>query len=202
MEKIKTGTTTMGITCKDAVVIASDRRATAGTMIAHKNVEKINKISDHIGMTIAGLAADGQILARWMKAEFALYNVRNGKEISVPGAATMLSNILNQYKFSPYYVELLVGGYDSNGPHIIDLDAAGGLFEDRFISTGSGSPFAYGLLESNYKENMSLEKTLKLAKECVRVAMSRDSASGDYTDLVYINSEGFKRLSEQEVENI
>ena len=202
MEKIKTGTTTMGITCKDAEVQSRDRRATAGTMIAHKNVEKISKISDHIGMTVRRFHPAPRYREKWMKAEFALYNVRNGKEISVPGAATMLSNILNQYKFSPYYVELLVGGYDSNGPHIIDLDAAGGLFEDRFISTGSGSPFAYGLLESNYKENMSLEKTLKLAKECVRVAMSRDSASGDYTDLVYINSEGFKRLSEQEVENI
>jgi len=202
MNAIKTGTTTLGITCKDGVVIATDRRATADTMIAHKNIQKVIQISDHIAMTIAGLAADGQVLARWMRSEFALYSIRNGKEISVKAAATFLSNLLNQNKFTPFYIELLVGGYDADGAHIIDLDAAGGLFEDKFISTGSGSPFAYGLLEQNYREDMALKEALKLARDCVKVAMSRDSASGDDIDVIYIDKEGFKRLSKEEIKNL
>jgi proteasome beta subunit len=202
METVKTGTTTLGITCKNAVVIATDRRATAGTMIAHKNVHKVIQVSDHIAMTIAGLAADGQVLARWMRSEFALYSIRNGREISVNAAANFLSNVLNQNKFTPFYVELLMGGFDDNGAHIIDLDAAGGVFEDDFISTGSGSPFAYGLLEQNYKKDMPLKDALRLARDCVKVAMSRDSATGDDIEIVYITKDGFNRLSREEMEKL
>ena len=200
--EIKTGTTTLAITCKDGVVMAADKRATAGTMIAHKNVRKLHQITDNMAMTIAGLAADGQVLARWMTSEVELYNIRNNIEMSVNGAATFISNVLNQYKFTPFYVQLLIGGYDKKGPHAFDLDAAGGLFEDKYISTGSGSPYVYGVLENEYKENMSLEETLKLAKNCVKIAMRMDSASGNGIEIVYINKEGFKRLSNEEIDKL
>jgi proteasome endopeptidase complex, beta component (EC 3.4.25.1). Threonine peptidase. MEROPS family T01A len=200
--EIKTGTTTLAITCKEAVVMATDKRATAGTMIAHKNVQKLQQIGDRIAMTMAGLAADGQVLGRWLKSEIALYNIRNNTEMSVNGAATFISNVLNQYKFTPFYVQLLIAGYDGKGPHAFDLDAAGGLFEDKYISTGSGSPYVYGLLENSYKKDMSLEETLKLAKQCVKVAMSRDSASGDDIEIVYIDKESFKRLSKEEMDKL
>jgi len=86
--------------------------------------------------------------------------------------------------------------------NIIDLDAAGGVFEDDFISTGSGSPFAYGLLEQNYKNDMPLKDALRLARDCVKVAMSRDSATGDDIEIIYITKDGFNRLSREEMEKL
>ncbi len=138
------GTTTVGITCKDGVVFATEKRATMGNLIAHKVAQKIFKIDDHIGSTIAGSVAHAQTLMKYITAEANLYRLRNGEEIGIEAIATLTSNILRS---SPLYVQTLLGGVDNKGPSLYSLDPAGGVIKDMMISTGSGSPVCYGVLE-------------------------------------------------------
>ena len=112
-EKILEGTTTVGITCKDGVVFASERRASMGNLVAHKVAEKIFKIDDNIGATIAGSVAGAQNLMKLMRAEVSLYKLRNGEEMSINAASNLTSNILGA---NPAYVQILIGGPSLSGP--------------------------------------------------------------------------------------
>src|SRR5439155_4579490 len=159
-QQLKTGTTTVGIVCKDGVVMGADVRATMGNLISHKDTQKLFRIEDHMALTIAGLVGDAQVLARWLQAEVELYQVKRGAPMSIKAASTLLSNIMNQRKFAPFYVQLLVGGVDLDGSHVYSLDGAGGSIPDKFVTTGSGSVFVYGVLEDHYKDGISLEDGL------------------------------------------
>ena len=193
--KIKeTGTTTVGIICKDAVILAAEKKSTLGYLVASKESEKILPLDTHIAMTIAGASGDAQILARYLRAEFKLFEIEHRRKITVRGAAVLLSNILQSSKFFPYYVQLIIGGVDDLGPHIFDLDAIGGMEEDkRFISTGSGSPIALGVLEDQYREGMSIEEAKELAKRAIKAAVERDIASGGRAiDIAIVTKDGIK----------
>lgn len=195
---VQTGTTTVGLVSKEGVVLASDRRATMGYLIASKDIDKIYPVADHIGMTIAGSVGDAQTLIRWMQAEIKLYELKHEKSITVEAAATMLSSILTQYKFYPFWVQLLIGGFDER-PRLFSVDMLGGITEEKLTSTGSGSPFAYGVLEELFKEDKDVETNLMVAAKAVSAAMKRDAASGERVDLVSITKSGFKRFDKEEV---
>ena len=199
-ERVKeTGTTTLGLVCKDGVVVATERRATMGTMIAHKVTKKLFQIDEHLAMTTAGLVGDVQVLARQLRAEAKLYRLMREIPMPVEAAATLMANILNQNKFSPYYVQLIIAGYDLEGPHVYSLDAAGGAIPDKYVSTGSGSSYVYGVLEDHYKDDMSVDEGIDLAIRAISAAMRRDSASGDGIDVAVITKEGFRFIPEDEV---
>ena len=195
----KTGTTTLGMVCKDGVVVATERRATMGTLIAHKTTKKLFKVDDHLALTTAGLVGDVQVLARYLSAEAKLYKLGRETKMPVEAAATLMANILNQRKFYPYYVQLIIGGYDSSGGHVFSLDAAGGAIPDKYTSTGSGSPYVFGVLEDHYREDMTVEEGIDLAIRAITAAMKRDSASGNGIDVAVITPDGFKLLSDDEV---
>lgn len=197
----KTGTTTVGITCKDGVVLATERRATMGTLIAHKNTQKLFEIDDNIGMTTAGLVGDAQILVRYLVAETNLYRLRYGRPMSIKAASTLMANILSGNKYMPYWVQLIVGGVDSDGGHVYSLDPAGGSIEDTYITTGSGSPYVYGVLEDHFTEGMTTKEGIDLAIRGITAAMKRDSASGEGIDVAVIDDKGFNVLSGKEVED-
>ena len=200
-QQLKTGTTTVGIVTKDGVVMGADMRATMGHLISHKETQKLFKIDEHMGLTIAGLVGDAQVLARWLTAEVELYKVKRGTEMSIKAASTLMSNIMNQRKFAPFYVQLLVGGVDLEGNHIYSLDSAGGSIPDKFCTTGSGSVFVYGVLEDHYKDNMSQEDGIDLAIRGITAAMKRDSASGDGMNITSITKKkGFHLLTREEVQ--
>lgn len=200
-QDVKTGTTTVGIVFKDGVVLATERRATMGTLIASKKAKKVHAIADRIGMTIAGGVGDAQQLIRIINVECSLYQVRRGKPISVGAAATVLSNYLNQNRFTPYYVQLLVGGVDSQGPSVYSVDAAGGAtLEENFVSTGSGSLTAYGVLEDRYTKDMKEADAVNLAVRALRAAMRRDSASGEGYNVVVITKDKFEYVPEETVQ--
>lgn len=194
----KTGTTTVGIVCKDGVVLASDKRATMGFYIASKDVLKIAKINDRIAMTIAGGVGDAQALIRWMKAEIKLYELKNGREMSVEAAATLLANILSQYKFYPFFVQILVGGMDEKG-RVFSVDMLGGVTEEKYTATGSGSPIAMGLIEELYSENCELKDGVRTAVRAVNTAMKRDAASGEGVSVMVITKKGSELLSTKEI---
>lgn len=194
------GTTTVGITCKDGVVFATERRASMGNLVAHKVAEKIFKIDDHIGATIAGSVADAQTLMKYISAEVVLYKMRNGEKMSIESASALASNILHSSRFYPYFVQTLLGGVDDTGAKIYSLDPAGGMIEDKYISTGSGSPFAYGVLEDRYSDDIYVEEGVEIAIRAIKSAMERDTFSGNGILVAIINEEdGFKMLAEEEV---
>jgi proteasome beta subunit len=199
-DELKTGTTTIGIVFKDGVVMATEHRATMGNIIAHKDVRKLFKIDNNLGLTVAGLVGDAQVLARYIKAEVELYKLKKGTPMSVNSAATLLSNIMRggggSYGF--YYVGLIMGGVDPSGGHVFALDAAGGSIRDEYVSIGSGSVFAYGVLEDHFKLGMSEEEAVNLAIRGLNAAMRRDSASGDGYAVAIINKDGFRELTAEE----
>lgn len=198
--ELKTGTTTIGIVYKDGVVMATEHRATMGNIIAHKDVRKLFRIDENLGLTVAGLVGDAQLLARYIKAEVELYKLKKGSPMSVNSAATLLSNIMRggggSYGF--YYVGLIIGGLDATGGHVYSLDSAGGSIRDDYTSIGSGSTFAYGVLEDHYKKGMSEEDAVNLAIRALNAAMRRDSASGDGYAVAVINKDGFQELTAEE----
>ena len=189
----KSGTTTVGIVCKDGVVVAAEKKSTMGYLVASKETKKILPIDEHIVMTTAGVSGDAQTLARYMQAELKLFKLQNKRKISVKGAAVLLANILQANKFFPYYVQLLVAGYDE-APSMFSLDAIGGLEEEKkFFSTGSGSPIALGVLEDGYKEGMGVEEAKELAIRAIRAAVERDIASGGRgVDVAVITKDGIQ----------
>lgn len=190
----ETGTTTIGIVCKDGVVLAAEKKSTMGYLVASKESEKILPIADHIALTIAGVSGDAQTLARYMRAEIKLFEIQNKRKISLKGANTLLSNILQGNKYFPYYVQLILAGYDDSGPSIFSLDAIGGWEEEKkFFSTGSGSPIALGVLEDSYRDNLSVEDAKKIAVRAIKAAIERDIASGgNGIDVAVITKEGIK----------
>ena len=199
---LQTGTTTVGLVCSDGIVMASDRRATMGYFIANKDIQKVYQIDDNLSMTIAGGVGDAQALIRLMQAESSLYKFKHGKPIAVKSAASLLSNLLHNYRFYPFYVQLIIGGYDGEKAEIYSLDAAGGMTNEKYVSTGSGSPIAYGLLEELYKDNGSVKDNLRAAGKAIAAAMKRDAATGEHVDLISITKSGFKRYERAEVEKM
>ncbi|MHA2061450.1 MAG: archaeal proteasome endopeptidase complex subunit beta [Candidatus Sifarchaeia archaeon] len=196
-------TTTLGLILRDGVILASDMRATAGYFISHKHAQKLFKIDDHIGATIAGRVADAQTIMDWAQVEASLYKLQRDVPMPVRSAARLLANILFQSRYMPYYLQSLIAGVDSTGPHLFILDLLGNLVEDKSISTGSGSPFVFGLLEDQYHEGMTIDEGTSLAVRAVHSAMERDAASGDGIAVAVITSEkGFTRLTEDEIQKV
>jgi proteasome beta subunit len=198
-QELLKGTTTIGIVCKDGVVLATERRATAGNFIANKSTQKLFKIDQNIGVTVAGLVGDAQVLARYLRAEVSLYRLRRSAQLSAEGAATLLANILSGNRMFPYYAWMILGGVDLRGGHVFSVDPAGGSIEDKYVSVGSGSTFAYGLLEEGYTQAMTVSDGVDLALRGLTVAMKRDSASGDGYIVHTITSKEYHEYSEDEI---
>ena len=176
----KKGTTTIGIICKNGVILAAEKKSTLGYLVASKETQKIIKLSDYIAMTTAGSVGDNQLLARIMRAEIKLFEIETGRRISVRAATTLLSNILQSYKFFPFWVQLLIAGYDEyEGFKLFSLDMLGGMEEEKeYSATGSGMPFALGVLEALYSKDIDVEKGKEIAIKAIKAAMERDIGSG------------------------
>ena len=168
MNHIKKGTTTCALTCKDGVVLAADTRASAGFFIVDRNVMKIQKVDEHLGMTIAGGVADAQNLVDLLRYNANLYRLSNRERlIPVKSAARLCSNVLFNQRYYPYYVQIIMAGFDKNGDgdgsQIYNIDLFGSMTTEKFISTGSGSPVAYGYLESEYKKDLGVNEAYKIS---------------------------------------
>ncbi|MDK6027823.1 archaeal proteasome endopeptidase complex subunit beta [Ignisphaera sp. 4213-co] len=179
IEKVYKGTTTIGIAFNSHVVLASDKKATSGIYVAHKNVKKIVKISDRVAMTVAGLVADAQTLADYIRAQAAYYHILNNRPMPLKSMASLLGLILNEYKYFPFIVQLILGGYDYyEGPKIFAIEPFGDVTEERFTATGSGSPTAIGIIEAEYRPDLDVDKSIVLAVKAVATAIARDVFTG------------------------
>lgn len=195
----KTGTTTVGVVCKDGVVLAADKKMTLGGMIvSSKKFEKVVIINEDLAMTVAGLVSDIQLLTKLIKAQIKLDELRKGKKIKVREAANLLANLVynNVRKFSaiPGITGFLFAGRDKEGFYLYELGMDGSLTKfDDYATDGSGMLFATGVLEANYKENISVEDGIKLAVSAVNAAIQRDTGSGSGVDVVTITKDGTKK---------
>lgn len=196
---LKTGTTTLAIAAPDGVVMATEKRATMGHLIGHKNTQKLYAVDTHLALTTAGLVGDAQMIARHLQAQAMLYRFKRDHALPVRGAATLLGNILNQSRFNPYWVQLIIGGFDDRGGGIYSVDAAGGTIPERWTVSGSGSPFAYGVLEDRLSEPLTVKEAVDLSIRALNAAMRRDSASGNGMDIAVIDEKGFRRLGDEEI---
>jgi len=197
-DQIKKGTTTCALTCKDGIVLAADTRASAGFFIADKHVMKIQKIDHHIGLTIAGGVADAQNLVDIMRYNANIYRITNKELMPVKSAARLCSNILFNQRYFPYYVQLIAAGYDKNeGGQIYNIDLFGSITSEKFISTGSGSPVAYGYLESEFREDQSVNEAYKTAVQAIAAAIRRNAGTGDNINVVIIDKDGYRELTKE-----
>lgn len=201
---IKTGTTTVGIMCKEGVVLAADKRATAGNFVSDKKAQKIYQINDNMALTTAGVVSDVQLLVKLIKAELNLKAIRTERKSNVKESVNLLAGLVysNIRKISmiPGISHFLFAGVDSEGFHLYDIYADGSLTKhDSYVSSGSGSVIAYGVLETLYKEDIKLEEGVKLAVKCINAALQRDSATGNGIDVVTVTKEGIKTVLEKEI---
>ena len=175
---------------KDGVALATDTRATAGFFVAHRKCKKVFPLSDYAAITIAGRVADAQNIIDYLRANVRYYSVLWNRSMPIISIARLAANMAFRWRLFPYEVQLIIAGVDSQGPHIFNVDLYGTLTEEKIFSTGSGSPIAYGILESEYDENMSVEEAAKLVFKAIAAAIQRDIGSGDSIDVAYIKVDG------------
>jgi proteasome beta subunit len=192
------GTTTIGVVCKDGVILASDTRVTMGFYVAHKHGKKIYKIDDHMAMTIAGTVADAQRTVDILTANAQLYKLNMGRPMPISSAARLMANLLFSARYIPLATQVLIGGVDDTGPHVFSIDPFGSLTEEKCVATGSGSPIAYGVLEDKFREGMTVAEALPIIVRAVDSAMKRDSASGDSFNVAVVDAKGYRELTEEE----
>jgi proteasome beta subunit len=192
------GTTTIGAVCKDGVILASDTRVTMGYFVAHKHGKKVYRIDDHLAMTVAGTMADDQRVVDILTADAQLYKISNGRPMSVSSAARFVANLLFSNRYVPLEIEALIGGLDDSGPHVFRLDPFGTLIEEKCVSTGAGSPMAYGVLDDKYKEDVAVEELLPVIVKAIDAAMKRNAGTGDSFNISVIDKKGYRELTEKE----
>ncbi|MBS7635262.1 proteasome subunit beta [Candidatus Bathyarchaeota archaeon] len=198
------GTTTVAFKCLDGVVMAADTRATVlPGFVAHKKVKKVHEITRNVGMTIAGIPAEAINLLDILKANAMLYQLQRRRIIPVKVVASLASVMLFQQRYFPYEVQAIIGGYDDEGYHLYSLDPFGSAIEDNMIATGSGSPVAYGVLESGYHDGINLDQGLTLAVKAINAAIKRNVFTGDDFDVAVITKEkGYVELTDGEKKSI
>lgn len=203
-KQAKTGTTTVAIVCKEGIVLAADMRVTAG-YIAHKSFKKIIQINDRVAITTAGTVSDVQLLSRLMRAEIKLKDIQSGRRTTIVESANLLSGMVynNFRKMSmiPGITGFLLAGIDEQGFHAMEIGVDGSILPiEKYNSDGSGSVFALGVLETLYKEGLTVEQGVQLAAKAINAAMQRDTASGDGILVLTVTAEGTKFVLEKRIE--
>ena len=197
------GTTTVGIVCREGIVLAADRRATAG-FVVNKKARKIIQINEDMAVTMAGLVSDAQLLSKLVKAEIKLKDLQSNRKSTIKETANLLGGMLyvNLRKMSmvPGIVGFLLGGRDNEGCHLYDLGIDGSVTDiDDYVSDGSGCVFALGVLETLYKKGISIDEGVKIAARAISAALQRDFNTGNGIDIMTITDKGVQMVLEKEL---
>ncbi len=203
---LKTGTTILGIVCKDGVVMASDRQSTAGTIVMSKNSEKTKKINDYLLISGTGMVSDIQRVSKLLPAELRLKELKSRSRPTIRQSASLLANMsysgIRQPSMIPQQAGFLLGGFNEDGSaELYSIEPAGSVVkvEDYDANFGSGMPYAYGLLERQYKKSMNIKEGVELAKEALKSSTQRDTGSGYGLDVFTITKDGIKKVVSQEI---
>ena len=201
-EKILHGTTTVAIKVKDGVVLCADMRASAGYFIANNNTMKIQKIEQHAGLTLAGGVADAQNIVDVLRYHANVHRIQNQEPIPIKSLARLTSLMFHQNRGYPFIADILVGGYDNEGPQLFNIDMFGSVEEKNYVTTGSGSPVAYGLLEEEYKDNLTIDEAKSIALRAVKAAITRNIGTGDGINVALIDKNGFQLLDSERKKSV
>jgi proteasome beta subunit len=189
------GATTIGVTFKDGIILASEKRVSYGYLVVSKTGKKVFKITDFIGAACAGLVSDMQVLVREVEAYVNLFVLDSGRPISVRSTAKLMSNLLFNRRLGPLITQTIVGGIDDEGPSLYSLDPLGSVLPDKYTVVGSGTELAMGVIEEGYKDNLSAQEAKELVVKAMKSAISRDIMSGDGTDFLIITKDGIQEDS-------
>ncbi|RLI40284.1 proteasome endopeptidase complex, archaeal, beta subunit [Candidatus Bathyarchaeota archaeon] len=189
------GATTVGIVCKDGVILASEKRISYGNLVLSRAGKKVFKITPNIGAACAGLVSDMQILIREAEAYANLFRLEANRPITVRAVAKLISNLLFSHRLFPLITQTIVGGVDEDGPSLYVLDVLGSNIPDNYTAVGSGAEMAMGVLEESYREGMTIDEGKELAKRAIKSAISRDAMSGDGIDILIITKDGIEEES-------
>jgi proteasome beta subunit len=198
MQPVK-GTTGLALKFANGSVIVSDRRASMGTFVASKQAKKVHLVNDYTGIGIAGLVSDAQALVDLLRSELRLYQLENNFEPSIKVAGSLLATIIHSgyRRYQPWWVQLLVAGVDRRGSHVYVLDPSGSISEEDYISIGSGTLLAMGVLENAWKPDLKKEEAKELAIGALKSAIGRDTATGNGIDGVIFMKDGDKLITEE-----
>ncbi|MFX1490663.1 MAG: proteasome subunit beta [Promethearchaeota archaeon] len=186
------GAATVGITFENGVVIGAEKRVLWGYTVVSKTGKKVFPITENIIVGSAGVSGDYQMLSSFLTAESNLFGLENRRSITVKAAAQLLSNILFSRKYMPYLTQTLIGGVDQDGSHLYSLDLAGSLIKETYAAVGTATSLVLGVLEANYREDLSKEDAIDLAVKAIRSATRRDAMSGDGIDLLIVTPGGIE----------
>ena len=196
-------TTIIGMICKDGLVLAADKRATAD-FVVDKRAKKINIINDRMATLQTGVVSDCQLFTKLLRAEIRIKDLQTDRLTTAQEAASLLAGIVYDNVRRPAMFQsiagFLFGGRDQLGYHLFSLGIDGSVIKsDDYVASGSGSVFALGVLESSYKKHMSLAEGTKVAVAAVNAAVQRDMGSGNGIDVVTITERGIEKTVEKEL---
>ncbi len=194
-ERLVTGATAVGIKVNDGVVVAAEKRISYGGYIVSRTGKKVFRIADHMVIAAAGLFADMQSLSRIISAEIMYRELLSSSKMRVRAAAKLLSAILYSYKLMPFLSEIIFAGFDEDGYHLYVLDPVGSIIEDDYAAIGTGASIAIGVIESEYKNTLTIDQATELAIKSVKAAISRDAVSGDGIDIAVVTKNGINEKS-------
>ncbi len=190
------GATAVGITFDGGVVFASEKRIAYGNFLVSKTTKKTFTLTDKVGTSVAGLVADMQILVLQIKALAKIRKMELKRDVPQNSIAKMMSNMMYERRFFPLLTQVIVGGVVGK-PTIYTLDPLGSVLPDEYAAVGTGAEMALGVLDHQFKENMSEKDATDLAIKSVKAATMRDSFSGDGIDVLVITKQGAKEVTEK-----
>ena len=179
------GATAVGISFDNGVVLASEKRVSYGNFVVNKNTKKTFQVSDHVGAACAGMIADMQILVRQVGALAKIRKLETRRNVAPNSIAKMMSVIMFERRFFPLLTQVIVGGIDKK-PEIYTLDPLGSVLPDDYAAVGTGAEMALGVMDSEYRANISEQSAKELAIKAIKSSIQRDSASGDGIDLLFV----------------
>lgn len=188
------GATAVGITYQDGIILAAEKRISYGNFVVNKNTRKIFQITDQVASACAGMVADMQVLTRQVGALAKIRKLETRRDMATNSVAKLMSVIMFERRYFPLLTQVIVGGVQTT-PEIYTLDPLGSLLPDNYASVGTGAEMALGLIDAEYKKNMSEETSKKLAIKAIKSSIQRDSASGDGIDVLTITKKGIEEES-------
>ena len=199
---LKTGTTTLAIVCKDGLVVAADRRSTAGSMVYGKASKKIQTIEENHVVTTSGSVSDIQLTVKIIKAQVKLDEMRRGKKLMTKEIANLIAGLNYSALRTTYAIaSFLLAGRDERGFHVYDITPDGSIIDVQdYAGDGSGVMFTTGVFEANYRKDMGVDEGVKLAVKAMNAALQRDIYSGNGIDVITITSKGIKQVIDKELD--
>ena len=185
------GATVVGISYNDGVILAADKRVSFGNFVVNKNIKKTFTVTDYVGAACAGMVADMQVLVRQVEALAKIRRLETRRQVPPNSIAKLMSVIMFERRYFPLLTQVIVGGIDEK-PEIFTLDPLGSVLPDNYAAVGTGAEGALGIMDAEFKPNMSEEAVTELASRAIRSAIARDAASGDGIDILYLTRTGHR----------